>query len=38
MVERGRGESVGARGVGPAVPKCRITVPQWVVEALAGAA
>ena len=29
---------VGARGFEPAVPKCRITVPQWVVEALAGAA
>ena len=25
---------VGARGVGPAVPTCRIVVPSWIVEAI----
>jgi hypothetical protein len=29
---------VGARGFDPAVPKCQIVVPPWVVDSLAAAA
>jgi hypothetical protein len=31
-------EMVGARGFEPAVPKCRIVVPNWIVESLDAAA